>query len=103
MRLGKNYRPEHLLVEMQNGTAAIEERVTAPQKINGLPNDPIISLPGVYPKEFKAETQTDIYLNIHIHNSINHKSQKAEATSTHGQINQYTKYGISIQWILFSL
>ena len=68
-----------------------------------LPNDPIISLPGVYPKEFKAETQTDIYLNIHIHNSINHKSQKAEATSTHGQINQYTKYGISIQWILFSL
>ena len=62
-----------------------------------LPNDPIISLLGIYPKEFKAETQTDIYFYIHIHNSINHNSQKAETASTHGQINQYTKYGISIQ------
>ena len=49
-----------------------------------LPNDPAIPLLGLYPKEFKAETQTDIYLYIHVHSTIIHNSQKVETNQCPG-------------------
>lgn len=51
-----------------------------------LPQGLAISLLGIYPKELKAGTQTDIYLYIHVNSSIRHNSQKLTATqfSTEG-------------------
>ena len=37
-----------------------------------------ILLLGIYPKELKAESQKNLY--THVHGSISHNSEKAEAT-----------------------
>ena len=58
----RNWSPCALLVGMLNGPATMEYSMAVPQKKSNieLPYDAAIPLLVMYPKEFKAGTQTDI-------------------------------------------
>lgn len=50
-----------LLVEMQIGSATVENRIEVPKKLKmGLPCDLAIPLLGTYPKEMKTGSQRDL-------------------------------------------
>ena len=46
-----------LLVEMQIGSATMENRMEVPQKIRRLTQDSAIPLLGIYPKEMKKDPE----------------------------------------------
>lgn len=55
---------------MQTGAAATGKQDGSSSKtINRMPNYLVTPLLGIDPKEFKAETQADICLYKHVHNS----------------------------------
>ena len=69
----RNRNPSTVLLERQNGAAAMEYSMAVPQKIK-LPYNVAIPLLGMYPKEI---TRRD--LQTHVHSSVTHSSKKMGA------------------------
>ena len=58
-RMWSSRNSHKLLVEMQNGTATLEDGLVASDKVNiHLPNDLAVVLHGIYPEGLKASVHT---------------------------------------------
>lgn len=69
------------LVEMQNGTAALETAGCFPTKLNiGSPQDPEIVLLGIYSKELKTGLNQNLHLSVY--GRFNPDCPNVEATKT---------------------
>jgi len=70
--------PLVLLVEMQTGTATLENSMEVPKKLKiELPYDPAIALLGIYSKDTK-NTDLKGYMHSDVYSSIKNNSQTME-------------------------
>lgn len=66
--LARMWYPTSMLVEMQIGAIIMENSSRSLRNLKiDLPHDAAIPLPGIYPKEMKAELES--YLQFYVYNS----------------------------------
>ena len=94
MTVWRKLEPLYITGENVNGVVVKGLNSFGSSKSKNLPNDLAIPLPGINPTEVKTGTQV-LYASVRI--SIIH-CLKGGNNRVHSHINEWTKWGISIQW-----